>query len=95
MSMPAWLVRELRNLGTESDAAIARRVGRATSTVRKHRVRHGIPSVIQNRWTPEVVAMLGRCPDRSIAEELGVSLAAVCARRRQLGIPAFQRRGGE
>jgi len=38
-------------------------------------------------WTPEVLAMLGKKPDATIAKEIGVSVATVCTKRKKLGIP--------
>ena len=39
------------------------------------------------RWTPENVARLGNELDRVIGSSLGVTRAAVCIKRRSLGIP--------
>jgi hypothetical protein len=47
------------------------------------------PGWATNRWTPEVLARLGREPDTVIARELGVTTASVLSKRRTLGIPAL------
>lgn len=47
------------------------------------------------KWSPEILARLGREPDRVLARELNVSPDAVGKYRRKLGILAYKWRGDE
>ncbi|HSL83857.1 MAG TPA: hypothetical protein VLF66_13870 [Thermoanaerobaculia bacterium] len=44
-------------------------------------------------WTAELVELLGKVPDRAVAERGGISARAVAAKRRRRGIPPFQPKG--
>jgi hypothetical protein len=45
-------------------------------------------------WTPELVALLGKHPDRVVAERAGIAEATVAAERRRRGIEAFEPKRG-
>jgi hypothetical protein len=74
--------RAVQLLGRKTDAEIARQNKRRSL---------GIPAVFNRkfseRWTPEVMAKLGKVSDAVLARELGVTQASVSAFRRRRGIP--------
>ena len=74
-------------LGTASDRALASRLGRTISTVRRRRAQLGLQSPCHH-WTPEEDALLGTMSDQALARRLGRRVKGVVARRRRLRIPA-------
>lgn len=91
---PDWSPSEDALLGTDTDEAIARRLGRSQNSVMIRRRALGIPAAIASRgrrgeWTDAALALLGKVPDRVVAARVGVSVTAVFSKRRTLGIPAF------
>ena len=42
------------------------------------------------KWTPEDEALLGKMPDRDVAERIGAAWLTVKKRREKLGIPAHE-----
>jgi len=68
---------------------VMRRAEICKATVLKLRHELGIRAPYRRRWTPELVARLGREPDPRIAADLGVTPGAIWDKRRQLGIPAY------
>ncbi len=73
--------------GTASDRALASRLGRAISNVRRRRAQLGLQSPCHH-WTPKEDALLGKKSDQYVARRLGRTVKAVGARRRRLRIPA-------
>jgi len=75
-------------IGTDSDQAIADRLGVTRSTVAARRVQLGVAAARARRiWTSQEDALLGRDTDASIAHKLGRSHASVTQRRIALGVP--------
>lgn len=72
----------------EKSIEVKRRTGLSPTTIRVLRKKLGIER--PRRWTPELVARLGREPDRKIARELGIAETSVHKKRRRHGIPPFQ-----
>jgi hypothetical protein len=94
-----WRGRARPLLGRLPDVQVARIVGRPASDVRVERRRLGIaPPDFGGRaggppaWVRAARPMLGRVPDRVVAETLGRSLSSVWTWRRRLGIEASQPR---
>ncbi|HWM94150.1 MAG TPA: hypothetical protein VN493_25560 [Thermoanaerobaculia bacterium] len=71
----------------EKSIDVKRRTGLSPTTIRLLRKKLGIER--PRRWTPELVARLGREPDRKIARELGIADSVVNKKRRRHGIPPF------
>lgn len=93
-----WTLAEINLLGTMDDAVLAKKLHRSPKAVRSKRVRECIPKYnpsgqahrnTKYRWTKESLAKLGTAPDPEVATELGITKAAVFAKRKQLNIPAF------
>jgi hypothetical protein len=84
-----WKDEEIALLGTDTDGAIARRLGLAKKRVSWKRAQLGIPSFVPRpeRWTEHEIASLGTAADPEVARKLGKSVEAVCQTRRRLGIP--------
>ena len=54
----------------------------------------GIPNFVtrttKNRWTPKIVAKLGKVPDQEIADEMGIKVLTVTAYRLRHGIKFYE-----
>jgi DNA-binding CsgD family transcriptional regulator len=72
----------------EKSIEVKRRTGLSPTTIRVLRKKLGIER--PRRWTPELVARLGRESDRQLARELGIAETSVRKKRRRHGIPPFQ-----
>src|SRR5438477_226003 len=84
-----WKKGEIKSLGTDSDRAIAGRLGRSIASVEKKRRQLGITSPGTHRWTTEEEAIIGQVSDAEAARRLGRSQKAVQHRRRALGMVLF------
>jgi hypothetical protein len=76
MTQRRWTPDEDALLGTDTDQAIANRLGRSRASVKLRRIRLGREAHGGNparAWTPAELNMLGTKPDSAIALELGVS----------------------
>jgi hypothetical protein len=84
-----WTEAEIALLGTDTDGAIARRLGLAKKRVSWKRAQLGIRSFakLPDRWTEREIALLGTAPDPEIAKRLGRTPESVCQSRRNRGIP--------
>ena len=71
---------------------VRRRTGLNPKTIAVLRERYGIRSLraAELRYTPEVIARMGKESDKAIASDLSCSPTAVLLKRRSLGIPAYQ-----
>lgn len=89
-------------LGAVPDAEVARRAGVSVRTIASFRARHNIPGYTGPRRTSSqrgprlskidpYADLLGKVPDRVVAERAGVSLNAVRNYRVKRGIPAAGR----
>lgn len=77
----------LRRLLARPTVEVVARTGLAPSAVFNLRRKLGVPAPPRRtRWTPEVIARLGRVPDAELAAELGLSVDTVKHRRSRLGI---------
>jgi DNA-binding CsgD family transcriptional regulator len=85
---PAALLKLLRLPLSE----VRRRTGLNPKTIAALRTRYGIHSLraAELRYTPEVVARMGKESDEAIAIDLGCTPSAVRQKRQSLGIPAYQ-----
>lgn len=74
-----------------------RRTGLNTNAIRALQQKYGFrpPRASQLRYSPRIVARMGKEPDHRIAAEIGASSSAVRQKRKSLGIPAYDghRRG--
>ena len=68
---------------------VRRRTGLCNRTLRKLRDQLGIESPYPKRWSPELLARLGKEPDPWLAKEIGLSPSRVRYVRLSLGIAAF------
>ena len=89
-----WTPAEDAMLGSASDQAIAKRLGRTTQSVSGRRRGLGIPRYGRN-WAKSEDALLGTKPDYAVAAILGVSYNIVGNRRKELGIPSWKERSRE
>lgn len=82
---------ELVELLHKPSSEVRRQTGLDFHTTRRLRRRLGIAAltVRQWRWSPEILARLGKEFDRCVAEDLGVSTKRVAATRKELGIESF------
>jgi hypothetical protein len=92
-----WTPEELALLGTDTDEAVARRLGRTRSAVTSRRVNMGIGafsgwSAGGRDWTAGELGLLGGDFDEVIAGRIGRTRPAVSQMRLELGIPAFRDR---
>jgi hypothetical protein len=95
MTNPAykpWTKREIKLLGTDTDAAIATRTGRTLTAVTNKRLLLGIPAGFTHElaWTDEEIELLGTMSDIALAEQIGCSRIAVFRKRKSLGIKAWR-----
>lgn len=89
---PLWTTEHDGLLGTDSDSAIAEKLGRSVDAVRSRRCALGIPvheHTGSRPWTPAEEKLLGTKPDDEIAATLGRGARGVQIHRQSLGIPAF------
>ena len=86
-----WTDAELAALGTDTDAAVARRIGRSVRSVMTARQAAGIPPHHPHSltWTSAMLRLLGRLPDAEVARRLGLARRTVLLTRAARGIPAF------
>src|SRR5439155_18216953 len=84
-----WTAREIKLIGTMSDAELGRRLRRLRESVRSMRralhIRAFKPLKIK-RWTLPEIRLLGVLPDREIARRLKRSVMSVRHKRRHLNI---------
>lgn len=88
-----WTQEMLDVVGTDTDKAVAQKLGISLSAVRFKRLellRPPIRTVGSKKyeWTPEVIALLGTDIDRNIAEKTGIPFQMINMKRRMFGIPA-------
>src|SRR5215210_2330588 len=72
---------------------VRRQTGLSWQTIYKLRREHGIiaQTLGEWRWSPEILARMGREQDARIAQDIGYSPGRVAAKRKELGIPAFRK----
>lgn len=96
-----WTPARLAKLGKVTDRALAAEIGVTPSSVAVQRRQRNIPAYTssgsrqrQRRtrqpWTPARVKRLGKEVDQVLADEMGITRAAVAAFRARLGIAAFR-----
>jgi hypothetical protein len=86
IKLPAALVRQI---GKKTDSALAQEFSVSYNRVRAERLKLGIASRKQQKWTPEVLASLGTESDEKIAKRLGAYPSEVTRIRQRLGISPF------
>gem|GEM_PF-1665314 len=91
-----WKASEIKLLGVHPDGWVAKKLKMGRRHVYAKRLELGIASMTQQTneqiWTPARIENLGMVPDSVLAEETGLSIAAVSSRRSQYKIPAFRDR---
>lgn len=95
MANPAykpWTKREIKLLGTDTDAAIAKQIGRTHSAVTNKRLELDLPPAIphEREWTPSELKLLGTMSDLALAEQLGCRRLHVFRKRKSLKIKAWR-----
>jgi hypothetical protein len=83
-----WTDEEIALLGTDTDRAIAARLGVPLNAVKNKRARLDIPGLCQP-WTADDLALLGTAPDAQLARTLGKSSSAIRRKREALGVSTF------
>ncbi|MBK8916428.1 MAG: hypothetical protein IPM64_17825 [Phycisphaerales bacterium] len=83
-----WTDAELALLGTDTDAAVAARIGRTLTAVLRRRRDLAISAYTTHAraWTAAELARLGTVADEQLAQELGCRRITVMRKRRALGI---------
>jgi hypothetical protein len=83
-----WTSRELAALGTDTDRAVAAKLGRTVKAVETQRALRGIaPRTPHKRtWTKREIALLGTMSDQALADKLGVHYRTVYLARTRRGI---------
>lgn len=81
-----WTPEEDALLGTDSDKAMAAKIGRTIDAVYARRLKLGIPGGDSRKWKPEDDRCLGTASDREIAKRLNRSEREVLQRRHHLRI---------
>jgi hypothetical protein len=95
----AWLPEHIAMLGTDTDKAVAAKLGISKSAVFRKRSELNIPGrafayvgkaprLPKVKWTPEKIALLGTDTDKAIAKVLGAETISVTLKRRALKIPS-------
>ena len=84
-----WTEAEDSLLGTKSDRALARKLGRTVKAIKARRQAKGV--FLVKEWRPEDDKILGTRPDQQVAMLLGRSEASIAWRRHKLGIPCFHK----
>jgi hypothetical protein len=89
-----WTPEALRLLGTNTDAAIAVRMGVTADAIAQMRKRRGVAPFdaakgAQKTWGAQEVALLGTAKDDDIAAALGRTRKAVIDARKRHGIAKF------
>lgn len=86
---PFWTDDEIKLLGTDTDAAVAKILGRTTQAVSCKRLSLGIPRSPAIDWTLDMDLALGTDSDSFVARRLGLCDNSVTLRREKLGIPKW------
>ena len=89
-----WTEREEALLGTDTDAAIAAKLGRTPKAIEAHRRKLGIAAhrPHKRRWIKRELRLLGTMSDAALAERLGCSRRHVMLTRRAAKIKPFSPR---
>lgn len=83
-----WTEEQIALLGTDTDGAIAERLGIPPFKVENKRRQLGIPG-FQEPWRPAEIALLGTMTDRRAAWLIARTTQAVRTKREKLGITPF------
>jgi hypothetical protein len=82
-----WTPEEEKLLGTDTDKAIARRLGRSALAVRARRASLGLPPIPINKpWREKELKLVGQMPDAEVARLTPHPLKAVQSKRHALGL---------
>lgn len=90
----SWTEEQIALLGTDTDKAIAEKLGKKANVVAQNRIKRGIPPKDSKRsqknvWDKTNEIELGKLPDSVIAEKLGISVSSVTLARQRRGITSF------
>jgi hypothetical protein len=86
-----WTSKLRKKLGKVPDIQIAKLLGVSGQSVKKERLRQGIPQHRIIPGTPRMIALLGTMPDVKLVEPFGISQFSLMAKRRELGIPPYRK----
>ncbi|WP_325949807.1 hypothetical protein [Pseudomonas putida] len=87
-------------LAKETNYRLAKRFGVSIKRIEQARAELKIPEPktirerfkpLEDIWTSEAIALLGRMPDTEVADRLGVSNFPVKKKRKELGIKSYKR----
>ena len=79
-----WTVTRTKMLGKKSDRRVAESLGIPLKMVTKKRVKLGIPSALKARWTPEILADIGKMPDLDVVRKHRYKVARSSVRTMRL-----------
>jgi DNA-binding CsgD family transcriptional regulator len=89
-----WTKWAVAQLGTASDAEVAKRLGLSRTTVMLKRQELDIPThkpaLKPITWTAEMIALLGKVTDTEVARRFGIHQVSVLRKREELSIPPKQ-----
>jgi hypothetical protein len=91
----AWPRKHIALLGKIPDAALAKKLDLAVSTILHKRQKLGIPASRPAKsidWTPAMIATLGRIPDGDVARIYDMNILTVYKKRVSLGIQCYARK---
>ncbi|MHB1035584.1 MAG: hypothetical protein ACYC0Y_13150 [Pirellulales bacterium] len=83
----AWTTEELRLLGTDTDRAVAAKIGRTPKAIGAKRHKLGMTEPQSSPWTQKELRLVGTDTDRAVAAKIGRTAKAVTHKRDELGIP--------
>lgn len=86
-----WTAAQTKLIGTMTDSALAKRLGRTRRAVSSKRDSLGIAAFTPHRrqWTPAELKLLGTMPDSAVAKKLGCGRLHVTLTRLRLGVECF------
>ena len=97
-----WTPAMIRELGSDTDSAVAAALRIPFSAVGRKRRLLGIPPFVRQAprrrqpreidWKPEDLARLGKMSDRALAKKLRISTGSVLGKRQRLGIAPWRAR---
>jgi hypothetical protein len=91
-----WSTREIRLLGTRSDAEAAQELQRSVHSVWRKRRSLKVPYRVPRyrRWTSAELKLLGTLPDKAVAARTGHTFRSTAAKRIELGLAPVRLRAG-
>lgn len=90
----------IAQLAVKTNHRLAKEFGAPIKRIKQARIELKIPEPktirerfkpLENIWTSEAIALLGKMPDTEVADRLGISNFPVKKKRQELGIQAYKR----